>query len=224
MITFLPAIAVGGRKACEVIAIIHRLDDEDDKLIVVPACRQAGLPASPRAGFEFAGRKDSRQNAILWMMKLNLGKLIVSIAVCQGAGLIGSIFTFREIPTWYATLAKPSFNPPSWIFGPVWITLYALMGIALYLVLQKGIEKRNVKKAVALFGIQLVLNSLWSVIFFGLKDLSLAFLEILVLLGFILATIVRFYHLDKKAAYLLLPYLAWSSFATYLTFTIWTLN
>lgn len=157
-------------------------------------------------------------------MKINWGKLIGSIVICQGAGLIGSVFTFSEIPTWYATLTKPSFNPPSWIFGPVWITLYTLMAIALYLIWQKGIGRGEVRRAVVLFGIQLVLNSLWSIIFFGVKDLFLALLEILVLLGFILAAMAQFYRIDKKAGYLLLPYLAWSSFATYLTFSIWVLN
>jgi benzodiazapine receptor len=157
-------------------------------------------------------------------VKVNWRKLVISIAACQAAGLIGSIFTFQAIPTWYATLTKPSFNPPSWIFGPVWTTLYTLIGIALYLIWQKGVGKKVVRRAVRIFVTQLVLNALWSIIFFGLKDLLLALFEILVLLGFIVASIIQFYRIDKRAACLLLPYLAWSSFATYLTFFIWALN
>ena len=157
-------------------------------------------------------------------MKVNWGKLIIAVAACQAAGILGSVFTFSEIPTWYATLAKPALNPPSWIFGPVWITLYTLMGIALYLVWQKGWQKREVKIALGVFAAQLVLNSGWSIIFFGLKELGWALAEIVVLLGFITAAIVLFYRINRWAAYLLLPYLAWSSFAAYLTWAIWSLN
>ena len=137
---------------------------------------------------------------------------------------MGSAFTFSQIPTWYATLNQPSFNPPSWIFGPVWTTLYLLMGIALYLVWEKGIKDAKAKQAVVLFGIQLVLNSLWSIIFFGLHNIPLALAEIVVLLAFIVATVVKFYRIHRWAAYLLLPYLAWSTFATFLTYSYWILN
>lgn len=137
---------------------------------------------------------------------------------------MGSVFTFSQIPTWYATLNQPSFNPPSWIFGPVWTTLYLLMGIALYLVWEKGIKDAKAKQAVVLFGIQLVLNSLWSIIFFGLHNIPLALAEIVVLLAFIVATVVKFYRIRRLAAYLLLPYLAWSAFATFLTYSYWILN
>jgi benzodiazapine receptor len=97
---------------------------------------------------------------------------VVSIVVCQAAGLIGSIATFPSIPTWYASLDKPPFNPPNWVFGPVWTTLYTLMGIAAFLVWRKGIRNREVKIALGIFVVQLVLNTLWSVVFFGLNSLA----------------------------------------------------
>ena len=151
------------------------------------------------------------------MKGVNWVRLIFAIVLCQVAGVIGSIFTVSSIPTWYASLVKPSFNPPSWIFGPVWTLLYTLMGISLYLVWKN-------KFAVKLFVWQLIANSLWSIIFFGMKNIPLALIEIIVLLVLILATIMKFYKINKTAAYLLIPYLLWSSFATILTYSIWILN
>lgn len=119
---------------------------------------------------------------------------------------------------------KPSFNPPGWIFGPVWTTLYALMGVSFYRIWKLGVKKKRVRQATTLFGIQLALNTLWSIIFFGLHSLSGALIEILMLLGFLVATTVQFKKLDKFAAYLLIPYLLWTSFATFLTYAIWRLN
>lgn len=158
------------------------------------------------------------------MKKIDWRKLIISIGLCEGAGIIGSLFTVSAIPTWYATLVKPSFNPPGWIFGPVWTTLYALMGISLYRIWKKGTKKKQVQYALMLFGIQLVLNALWSLIFFGAHNLVGALVEIVVLLGFIIATIAEFRKLDKLATYLLTPYLLWVTFATFLTYSIWRLN
>ena len=154
----------------------------------------------------------------------NLLLLILVIGICQSAGIIGSLFTFPNITTWYATLTKPTFSPPSWLFGPVWILLYTLMGIAAYVIWQKGSTKPKVREALGFFCVQLVLNSVWSIIFFGMHSPLLALFEICMLWTAILATIYKFYPLAKPAAYLLLPYLAWVSFATILNTAIVLLN
>lgn len=156
--------------------------------------------------------------------KSNLAKLIIAIVLCQMAGIIGSLFTFQAIPTWYADLAKPSFSPPNWIFGPVWTTLYTLMGISLYLVWNSKTKQNIKKEALSVFYAQLILNSLWSIIFFGLKNLELAFVEILLMWVLIAASIVKFNKINKTASYLLIPYLLWVSFATLLNFAIAWLN
>ncbi|MBI5449180.1 tryptophan-rich sensory protein [Candidatus Gottesmanbacteria bacterium] len=151
-------------------------------------------------------------------------KLIFSIFLCQSAGVIGSFFTVSEIPTWYQMLVKPSFYPPRWVFGPVWITLYTFMGISLYRVLMKGSDTQKVRKALYWFGAQLVLNSVWPIIFFGRHDLGAALVAIILLWGLIYLTIRKYYALDRIAAYLLLPYLAWVFFAMYLNYSLWLLN
>ena len=148
-------------------------------------------------------------------------KLIVSILICQIAGVIGSIFTAPSITSWYADLQKPAFSPPNWVFGPVWITLYTLMGISLYLVWNK---KKNVKIPLTLFFTQLILNSVWSIIFFGLQNPFYALLEIIILWVTILLTIISFYKVSKKASFLLLPYILWVTIATFLNYYIWILN
>jgi tryptophan-rich sensory protein len=150
--------------------------------------------------------------------------LIVSIVICQVAGFIGSIFTTRTIPTWYASLIKPVFNPPNWIFGPVWTALFFLMGVSLYLVWQKGFDNPQVKIALLIFAFQLVLNIIWSILFFGLRSPLLAFIEIIVLWIFILLTIICFYPISKPASYLLIPYILWVTFASVLNFAIFLLN
>jgi tryptophan-rich sensory protein len=154
----------------------------------------------------------------------NILKLIVAIVVCQIAGIIGSLFTAPTIDGWYASITKPAFNPPAWVFAPVWTTLFVLMGIAAFLVWQKGLEHRQVRIALGIFLIQLVLNTLWSIIFFGFRSPGGAFIEILLLWLAILATIISFSRLSKLAAWLLAPYILWVSFAAYLNFAIWTLN
>lgn len=156
--------------------------------------------------------------------KISWNKLLVSIIVCQLAGAIGSIFTFEAIPSWYAQINKASFNPPNWLFGPVWTILYLLMGISLYLVWQAAEKNKKANSAMLLFGIQLALNTLWSIIFFGLKAPWLAFAEIIVLWVAILATIIKFYQISKKAAWLLVPYLLWVSFASILNLFAALLN
>ncbi|MFH1587715.1 MAG: TspO/MBR family protein [Candidatus Diapherotrites archaeon] len=162
-------------------------------------------------------------------MKLNLNPkeliaLVFFILISQMAGIIGSIFTFTSINSWYALLNKPFFSPPNWVFAPVWIILYLFMGIAAFLIWRKGFELKKVKTALSLFTIQLILNSLWSIIFFGLKNPFLAFLEIIVLWIAIALMIKSFYSIEKKASYLQAPYILWVSFAALLNFSIWFLN
>jgi tryptophan-rich sensory protein len=156
--------------------------------------------------------------------RIDYTKLLVSIAVCQLAGIIGSVTTLGSITIWYTTLNKPSFAPPNWLFGPVWITLYLLMGISLYLIWSKGLQKKEVKIGIALFAIQLFLNAIWSPVFFGMHALQLSFYIILAMWFFIFLTIVKFYSISKPAAYLLIPYIGWVSIATVLNYFVWILN
>jgi tryptophan-rich sensory protein len=149
---------------------------------------------------------------------------ISSLAITSLAGFIGSYFTFDAIPNWYATLEKPALNPPNWIFGPVWTTLYILMATAAFLIWKKGWEKKEVKIALSVFLIQLVLNTLWSILFFGLQNPAIAFVEIVFMWLAIVATIFLFSKISKPAAWLLIPYILWVSFASYLNFAIWMLN
>lgn len=151
-------------------------------------------------------------------------KIIVSILIPQIAGLIGSFFTTPSIQTWYAGINKPSFLPPNWLFAPVWITLFLLMGIALYLVWKKGINANGVKIAMLFFYTQLVLNVLWSVLFFGLHRTGFALIELGILWIFILVTLISFWRIEKWAGILFLPYILWVSFAGLLNYFILTLN
>jgi len=151
-------------------------------------------------------------------------KLVLSIVICQGAGFLGSLATTPSIATWYKSLAKPSFSPPNAVFGPVWITLYLMMAVALFLVWKRGAATAGVKSALVLFFVQLALNTLWSVLFFGLHQPGWAFIEIVGLWVFILLTLLAFWRISLPAGLLLVPYLLWVSFASALNFTIWRLN
>jgi benzodiazapine receptor len=155
---------------------------------------------------------------------IDIIKLLISIAVCQLAGFIGSLFTTPAIPNWYASLNKPSFTPPNWLFSPVWISLYFLMGISLFIVWHVGFKEQNVKIAIAIFAIQLILNSLWSVVFFGSKSPLGGFIVIIFLWIAILATIISFFKISKAAGILLTPYILWVSFAAVLNFFLFWLN
>jgi tryptophan-rich sensory protein len=149
--------------------------------------------------------------------------LVAAVAVCFGAAGIGAAVTTPQIPTWYAELNKPSWNPPAWVFGPVWSALYLMMGIAAWLVWrERGIEKA--KGALSLFAVQLALNTLWSVLFFGWQNPQAAAIEIIVLWIAIAATIMAFWKHSRVAASLLVPYLLWVSFAAVLNWTIWWMN
>jgi len=151
-------------------------------------------------------------------------RLVVSIVVCQLAGGLGAIFTTPAIPTWYASLNKPSFNPPNTVFFPVWTTLYTLMGIAAFLVWRKGLGERRVRVALGIFVIQLVLNTAWSIIFFGLYSLFGAVIAIVFLWIAILINIVTFWRISRVAGALLIPYILWVSFAGILNISVWMLN
>lgn len=144
-------------------------------------------------------------------------RLLAAIALCEGVGIMGSVFTFSSVYTWYSTLSKPFFNPPSWIFGPVWTALYLLMGIALFFAWQ---NKANLKW----FYIQLGLNFLWSIIFFGLQNPLLALMDIVLLWMAIFATLKVFWKKSRISAYLFIPYIAWVSFAVFLNLAIVVLN
>ena len=151
-------------------------------------------------------------------------KLIIAIVISELAGGVGSLITISAIPTWYATLAKPALNPPSWIFGPVWTTLYLLMGIAAFLIWNKGWDRKDVQKALGVFLLQLILNAIWSVIFFGLHSPFWAFVDIVLMWLAIISTMALFYRISRPAMWLLLPYILWVSFAAYLNYSILALN
>lgn len=151
-------------------------------------------------------------------------KLIVSIVMCEGAGGIGAIFTTPAIPTWFAWLEKPGFTPPNFVFGPIWITLYLLMGIAVFMVWRVGLNQDGVTIAFTVFWVQLVLNVLWSVIFFGLKSLFGGMALIMILWIAILVTIILFSGVSAIAGGLLIPYIIWVSIATNLNIQVWRLN
>lgn len=150
-------------------------------------------------------------------------KLALLVLICEGVGILGSYFTIFQIPTWYATLQKPSFSPPSYIFAPVWTILYFLMGLSLFLVLEKKLKKDK-NKIIMLFSLQLLFNFIWSFVFFGLHSPILAFIDIGMLFGSIIFLIYKFWRHSKTASLLLVPYLLWVSFASILNLFIIALN
>lgn len=158
------------------------------------------------------------------MKSKDIVRLLGAVILCEGCGIIGSIFTAPSVPTWYASLVKPPFNPPDWVFSPVWIALFFLMGISLFLIIREGFERREVKSAVWFFGVQLFLNVLWTVIFFGFRAPLTAFIEIVLLWIAILVTIISFFPISRLAGYLLIPYIAWVGFAALLNLSIFILN
>lgn len=152
-------------------------------------------------------------------------KIILAVAVCLAVGYLSGTVTRSAILDWYPTLIKPGFNPPNWIFAPVWTVLYIMMGVAAGLVWDRiDYDKETVKKALVFFIIQLGLNASWSYLFFGLHNPMLAGLEIILLWLMIYETYMQFDKINKVAGYLLIPYLAWVSFAAVLNGSIWWLN
>ena len=151
-------------------------------------------------------------------------KFIISIIGCEFVGVIATPFTLRAIPTWYVNLNKPFFSPPNWIFGPVWTTLYFLMGVSVFLIWKKGLKRKETKRALLFFLSQLFLNFIWSLLFFGLHSLLLGLLDILLLIISLVITMTAFYKISRTAAYLLVAYFLWVSFAVILNFSLVVLN
>ena len=153
-----------------------------------------------------------------------IGRLTCSVSVCLLTGFLGSFATRNSITTWYAQLSRPSFTPPDWTFGVVWPVLYVMMGISAFLVRNVGIDRPQVKVALGVFALQLILNGLWTPIFFGLHLIGLALVEIVLMWAAILMTILTFWRVSKPAALLLLPYMLWVSFAVVLNASLFLLN
>ena len=149
-------------------------------------------------------------------------KVAIAVLICEAAGFIGAIFTFSSLTTWYASLMKPFFSPPDWVFPVAWPVLYALMGFSLYYAWNENIE--NKKAPMMIFSIQLLLNTLWIFIFFGLENQFYSLVEIIILWFAILATIISFFRFSRKAAYMLIPYLLWVIFAAVLNYYVWIFN
>ncbi|HMT74632.1 MAG TPA: tryptophan-rich sensory protein [Chitinophagaceae bacterium] len=154
----------------------------------------------------------------------NTLKLIIAVALPLVVGGLSGFFTVTGVESWYQTINKPSWNPPNWIFGPVWTTLYILMGISLFLVWKDDAAGSVKKYALLLFAAQLLLNFFWSFIFFSQQQPGWAFAEIVLLWLLIVLTIFAFARINNLAAWLLVPYISWVSFAAILNFTIWQLN
>ena len=152
-------------------------------------------------------------------------RIAAIVLTCLAVGYFSSLITRENIPTWYVTLKKPIFNPPNWVFAPVWTILYIMMGIAAGRVWNKvDNDLQNVKKGMYFFIVQLALNALWSYLFFGIHNLFLSLIEIILLWLMIYETMVQFKKVDKLASKLLIPYLVWVSYATILTASVWYLN
>jgi len=151
---------------------------------------------------------------------MNYKRLAVSLVLPQLTGLAGSVFTVPAVTGWYAVLIKPSFSPPNWLFGPMWVSLYFLMGISIYLVWQEVGKTKDFW----LFWVHLFFNAIWTPIFFGLRNPGLALVDIIIIWLFIVVLIVRFWKIKKTSSYLLIPYLLWVSLATALNYFIWHLN
>lgn len=149
--------------------------------------------------------------------------MLLAVLASFSAGVVGSVFTAGAVDAWYLTLKRPFFTPPSWLFGLVWTALYLLMGVSLYRIWIK-VKNPIQNTAIKIFAVHLIVNALWSIVFFGFQDPGLALLVIVVLLALIVYLVKAFYQVDKKAGILLLPYLSWVSFAAILNFAFWRLN
>jgi benzodiazapine receptor len=151
-------------------------------------------------------------------------KLVISLVACFTAAGIGSAFTFKSIPTWYAGLKKPRYTPPNWAFGPIWSILYVMMAISVFFTWQNGLTTCNGLVAFTLFWTQLAFNIFWSIIFFGMKSRGGGVLTIVILWLLILATILTSLRVSLRAGVLLIPYIIWVTIATYLNIGVWLLN
>jgi len=164
---------------------------------------------------------------LIYMLKKILG-VAASLVICGSAGLVGSLFTTHNIPIWYDVVTKvvykPALTPPSWVFGPVWTILYILMAVSLYIIWRKNHQSKTAKIALIIFGFQLVLNALWSYLFFELRNTTAAFIDIMAMWLAILACIILFSKISKGAAWLLVPYILWVTFAGYLNYSFASAN
>lgn len=151
-------------------------------------------------------------------------QIIAFVAICQAAGIVGALFTVDAIPSWYNTLNQPSFRPPNWIFGPMWTTLYVLMGVAAWKIWRKRKENIHANFAVKLFFIHLFFNAIWSIIFFGYHQIGIALIDIIIVFGMIIWLMAKFWKIDHLATYLLIPYLIWVGFAIALNAAIFMIN
>lgn len=163
---------------------------------------------------------DTNERSTIWHIALLVGALVL----CEGVGALAGYVTQGPVQTWYPTLNKPFFTPPDWLFAPVWITLYAMMAVAWYLVLRRGWATPGVKSASIAFLVQLVLNGTWSFVFFGMQSIAGGLVVIIALLLAIRWTLKRFHRISTTAFWLLLPYLAWTMYATLLNGTLWMMN
>jgi tryptophan-rich sensory protein len=154
----------------------------------------------------------------------NIGHLLFWVLLCQLTGLIGSVFTRSGLEPWYASLEKPAYNPPDWLFGPVWAVLYTLMGIAVFLVSRKYGERPRAAAAVRLFILHLFFNASFSFSFFYLESTLMGLINILIVLAFIVVLLFRFFRISKTAGWLLVPYLLWVVYATAANAGLWILN
>jgi tryptophan-rich sensory protein len=157
------------------------------------------------------------------MSRSNIIKLVLSLILPLSVGAVAGMFTSQAVPTWYATLNRPSFNPPNWVFGPVWTTLYILLGISFFLIWEENSSKKR-NMAILVFSIQMLLNFSWSFLFFYFNLIGFALIEIILLWISIAAMIYLFYKIKPFAAYLNIPYLLWVSFATILNAGYYFLN
>lgn len=157
------------------------------------------------------------------LRRTNWLHLLAAWAICLLAGAIGAFATQSSVQTWYPTLEKPAFTPPGWLFGPVWTTLYLMMGVALYLIWERRYFP-YAPGALRLFGVQLLLNAAWSVVFFGLQDIGGGLIVIGLLTFFLISTVLAFHRVYSPAGYWLVPYLAWVAFAAVLNAYIWVFN
>lgn len=153
-----------------------------------------------------------------------IGFLAFALVLCLGAGFIGSLFNMGSVDTWYREINRPSFTPPDWIFGPVWTLLFIMMAVSLYLVYVNVTDRKQAMKAYTVFGIQLFLNIVWSLLFFGLRSPTAAFVEIVILWAAIALNIYLFNKISKAAAALLVPYILWVTFAAVLNISFVMLN
>jgi translocator protein len=154
----------------------------------------------------------------------SLWKFVIAILICEAVGITSGLLSQSGMNTWFSTLNKPSWNPPAYLFGPVWATLYFLMGISLWLIWKTNAPENHKRNAVTIFAIQLFLNFWWSIIFFKFHSSGIALIDIFLMVITISLTIYYFSYISPLAAWLLVPYIAWVSFATVLNYTIWCMN